>query len=442
MLRLSGSYARAAVAAVTCAGLCSCAQHGFGTLPDSTTYSSTSAAAACPQATPKVAFPSGLAYAMFSQPAVALKTPEDVVEEHHDGHGKLVYTLGRVVDNTVEWGRGDAYDTGSAPGIAVSGSTVVDVSERTSDKMQYHVGTVNGDKITWGKYDQYDTGYRPRVAFAGNNVVVEVHYSYRFGAIQKRLWYNVGTLNGQQIKFGGSDDYDWGYYPAVAANSNGTVIEVHAGYSDLWYHVGKVNVAEKKLVWQTPSVEIPGTGSSEAAIAWSPEGQIVLGYLHGGYLSTRMAKINANNRLEWYGESRALSPQNNAAVSIALNGNSAVAVMNTRPLSYAASRLTDRANWECAQLDKSLNGKALATIVFPGSHDAGMYRGNLGWTALNQDQTLYGQLSGGQRYFDLRPALNPVNYKGLYIYHGSQKRGWRQSLGRRFAKSSMTSRNT
>lgn len=98
------------------------------------------------------------------------------------------------------------------------------------------------------------------------------------------------------------------------------------------------------------------------------------------------------------------------SLSIATNGQTAVTtVAQPGPpaiMGYTTSQLFDRANWERDYLHSDTTSKSLHHIVFPASHDAGMYEdysGGSGAAALAQDENLYGQLTDGVRYFDLRP---------------------------------------
>ena len=73
------------------------------------------------------------------------------------------------------------------------------------------------------------------------------------------------------IDFGESKKLDSGYFPSVAANSSGTVVELHAGnrlygYSHQYYHVGQIDVKNNKIDWGS-SNELPDTVSSVSEIS-------------------------------------------------------------------------------------------------------------------------------------------------------------------------------
>ncbi len=333
------------------------------------------------------------------------------------------------------WSASVTNGDGDYPSIATDGaSTIVDVHS-AGGHLAYRVGTLAKDSIAWGSSKPYETGEKPHATLSGTNNVVEVHdggngYVYSI----------LGQLDGakQTITFGPTFKYDAGHDPSVAADPEGDVIEVHKGskfygYSHLYYHIGKVDVKSKKVDWGTTSIEVPGTFSSPSSIAWSPQGDIVIAYVCEGakpfnfyYLCTKMGSLGSDKTITWFGNARSYLGDFPTTISTALNGDWAVATTSYPSLveyapsimKYSTSLLSDRANWEHDHLDKALNGKSLHQIVFPASHDSGMYADVFGGVyaeALAQDENLYGQLAGGQRYLDLRPD----NYDGdLHFYHG------------------------
>jgi hypothetical protein len=95
--------------------------------------------------------------------------------------------------------------------------------------------------------DRYDNGVTPSIAVSGT-VAVEVHKSQN----NDRLWYHVGTIDAatKKIDWGPSDDYDNGVTPAVAVVGT-TAVEVHKSQNNdtLWYRVGTIQAATKKINW-------------------------------------------------------------------------------------------------------------------------------------------------------------------------------------------------
>jgi hypothetical protein len=426
--------------AITLLAISGCAQQSSGTMPATPSLASSASVRPGTSASLsqkyKVDFPTPSGLDAGFSPSVSMLSPQTLVEEHTN-EGKLYYRFGQFSGDGVAWGATTPIGDGIDPGIATSGNTIVDVHYNIYQGFLYDVGGIAGsNRINWQKPVVYDSGSGdfPHVAFAGGNNLVEVHYSDT-----GKLWYHLGTLDPakQQINFGKSIPLDSGYGPSVAANSNGVVIELHSGallygYSHQYYHVGKIDPKNNKVDWGA-SAAVPNTVSSVSNVTWSPQGYIVVTYICSApypfniyYLCTQMGTLNADNKtISWYGTSKsALIDTNPGSFSTALNGDSAITMLGyldvPAKLQYSTSLLGDRSNWEGDRLDSTLKGKSLHQIVFPASHDAGMYvdtSGGGGAEALAQDQNLYQQLTGGQRYFDLRPDYN------FYYYHGPVEGG-------------------
>jgi len=79
-------------------------------------------------------------------------------------------------------------------------------------------------------------------------VLVEVHQSHD----GTNLWYHVGLLNLDEkaVLWGGSHRYDRGRFPMVAFQGS-VAMEVHQAHegSRLWYHVGRVNSQIGTVDW-------------------------------------------------------------------------------------------------------------------------------------------------------------------------------------------------
>lgn len=435
-----GAAAAFVVLTLTAAG---CGQHATGALPEPSLVqpmNANRARGATLSPNLKVHFPTPIYFGQGNPiedlaPSVSMMTPSKVVEENTK-NGKLVYRVGNVGDiNSVAWGPSVPIGDGGHPSLATDGvSTVVDVHS-DGGRLLYRVGKLAKESIDWGSASPYETGVKPHAALSGTSSLVEVHdggngYVYSM----------VGQVDPvkQTINFGSAVDYDAGHDPSVAANANGDVIELHSGsqfygYSHLYYHVGKIDSKSKKVDWGKTSVEVPGTFSSPSSIAWSAQGYIVIAYVCEGakpfnfyYLCTTMGSLGSDKTITWYGKARSYLGDFPTTISLALNGNWAVAATSYPSLveytpsimKYSTSLLSDRSNWERDHLEGALNGKTLHQIVFPASHDSGMYAdvfGGIYAEALAQDENLHGQLDGGQRYLDLRPD----NYDGdLHFYHG------------------------
>jgi len=216
-------------------------------------------------------------------------------EVHPGGNGgvRLWYHVGQYnsAKQTIDWGTGVNYDTGSTPFVAATNCAVryggnkktpallctpgvVEVHQggggwvsHDSD-MWYRVGLVNGptkSPIDWGpspKGKKYDAGTVQSVAIAGDgSTVVEMHTT--FGGNQ--MWYRVGQVNWtkHKIKWGPNRKYKVGGTGSVAAAPSGsTVLEVHAGGTRLWYHVGQINASTQTITgFGSPSTSYDKSGS-------------------------------------------------------------------------------------------------------------------------------------------------------------------------------------
>jgi hypothetical protein len=384
-------------------------------------------------------FPVGLNYGDGSDPSVAFASPTTVVDEHEKGLGDLYATVGSFANDAVAWYSSIYYQHGIHPAIAVSGTTVVDVHESpklfNESDLWYEVGRIDDDHvIRYGPSFKYDVGTNPKVAFVGSDTVVEVHEDTH----NKRLFSQVGVIDSGKIRWSDPPvQYDSGFSPAVAANSQGWLVEVHRNDNGdlalIHYRVGRFDSATKTIAWSA-SMEVSRNGHSahgrSTSVALTDDGRVVVAFEGAGEndpyhrietITTITGALQADvsnpaaSRVDWYGFDRTTPSYSRftliSPASVAANGDHALAAFSSEGSLYAAaSLLSDRANWMSDRLS-SLGTRPLREIVFPGSHDAGMY-GTPGALGIAQDQSLYDQLSGGVRWFDLR-----VN-SDLRIFHG------------------------
>lgn len=77
--------------------------------------------------------------------------------------------------------------------------------------------------------------YNPAVAVNANNYVLSM-----YGNEVNTLYYNIGTINGAVVDWGGSHRYDDGAYVSVALNNHNEFVEVHRSgtFDDLWWYGG------------------------------------------------------------------------------------------------------------------------------------------------------------------------------------------------------------
>jgi GH18 family chitinase len=191
-------------------------------------------------------------------PSVAINS-ELIVEVHQglDNHD-LSYRVGKVGDDLkIQWlHTGNNYTQGFKPSVAINNDgVVVEVHEGLDNHdLSYRVGKVSvaNPEIQWLHIgDRYTTGFFPSVAINNDGIVVEVHegednhdLSYRVGKV------SVANPEIQWLHIG--DRYTTGFNPSVAINNSGIVVEIHSGEDnhDLSYRVGKVSVANPKIDWE------------------------------------------------------------------------------------------------------------------------------------------------------------------------------------------------
>ncbi|CAM1373504.1 PI-PLC domain-containing protein [Tenacibaculum xiamenense] len=331
------------------------------------------------------------------------------VEVHNsEASSKMWYHIGTVNGATVNWGNSKSYSNGYNPSIAINdGNTVVEVHETSNvftNTMYYKVGNLNGSSIDWGSDHSYDSGKQPSVAINNNGTVVEVHKSQSYND----LYYRVGKIDGTKIKWGNSHKYDSGVTPSVSINNNGIVVEVHKSqtYASLYYRVGQID--GNSIKWGSshkyqsgvkPSIGI--TDNGDVIEVHESEGLTGLWQLAG--------RIN-ETEISW-GSSSNFDSGSTPKTDTSFDGNTSIQVHegSLYKLWYSNSRLMDTANF-IGNLLPFISNLPLKKMVFPATHDTGMYAGGL--AGRTQDLNLYEQLSSGARYFDLRLDGN------LNIRHG------------------------
>ena len=232
-------------------------------------------------------------------PSVAVQGTT-IIEVHQSVSGvvgPLFYHTGQILANgTVQWAASSfMYDSGAAPSVAVSGTSVIEVHQSdasTVGPLYYHTGKIQSNgTITWaGSSFTYDNGVAPSVAVAGSTIV-EVHQG-RTGV--GPLWYRTGEiqLNGSVTwDSAGAFRYDTGAQPRVAIGGS-TILEVHQASSGvvgtLYYHAGEIQ-ANSTVVWAgssfsydtgiAPSIAVSGPTVVEVHQAVTGVGSL---YYHTG----------------------------------------------------------------------------------------------------------------------------------------------------------------
>jgi hypothetical protein len=359
----------------------------------------------------------GLQYDHGETPAVGLNQDGRVVEVHRNAAGfRLYHRVGRLKEATIIWERSVRYGTGAQPDIAVNNhGVVVEVhkNEATGKTLYSYAGKLEPDRVNFGhppQSIQYDSGVRPAVALNDAGVVVEIHESEG----KKQLWCNVGRVAGNRVQWDGKQHVGAGGAPRVAFNNDGIVVEVHeSGRNAIAYRVGRL---EGKKVRFGANLRI--TGGQNPAVALTDDGTVILTYEFGNRSLCRWAGTVVGDQIHWIGDPlkyddgmRSSIAASSSKISVEVHEGS---ILNT--LWFSTSLFTNRASWMKDGLPM-LGNTRLGNLVLPASHDSGMYLNGINAVGKTQQLSLYGQLTAGARYFDLRPKWISRSWQ-FVIYHG------------------------
>jgi hypothetical protein len=199
-------------------------------------------------------------YADGSHASVAMNG--DILVETHQifendmDVNKIFYRTGKVNKNskTIEWTYSDnneplqIFFKGVHSSIAISGNTIVETHESyNSMDLLYRVGVLNANTIEWKAEGSYDKGVHPSVSIA-KDLIFEMHESSNtFG-----LWYRVGKfdLDTKTVKWGSSHYYDYGLKPSVVIDDHNAV-EVHSSenFNSLYENIGSINEITGTIDW-------------------------------------------------------------------------------------------------------------------------------------------------------------------------------------------------
>lgn len=416
-----------------------------------------------------VVFGLGTYYGTGVCSSVAVNKKGKIVEVHkteNPAGTQLWYQVGAAKQMHATWSTAKPYDTGRYPSVAINDNdVVVEVHQSGSllwplkDKLWYNVGKISGNSIVdWDEdiAEKYDSGQTPSIALDNSNWCVEVHKEPGEDDDDNRLWYRVGkvNVNSKSIdwkKYDGdkSHPYDWGFYPQVALNNKGIVMEVHevpvGEASQIHYKVGKLNKGENRVEWNWNATAVTMGYSPSVAIA--DDGFVVITYSREGILYKRVGviEVEGNSLFQsWYLDEPDFDTGNGPSVAVAFDASLAIqthqnAYSKDHPfgLWFSTSLIGNRKKWMEEQYD-ILRTKKLSQVTLPGSHDCGAYDmeetrsgcpGGVPYDfidgeyikpfAQTHNLTLARQLAQGARYFDLRPylKLESDGTFAFYAYH-------------------------
>ncbi|HEX2095699.1 MAG TPA: hypothetical protein VHG28_25095 [Longimicrobiaceae bacterium] len=252
-------------------------------------------------------------YDTGSHPAVTVRGDGRVADSHSDGWANVsnLYSKYGSVDaaGNVTWSstEGDKYDAGDWPTLAVV------PGNNGSNVLQIHSG---GNNDIWWAYGSFDSsgvvsfsdgqakladGDHPAVALQSGGVFVEMHATGANG-----LAYGVGHFDGSQSVSMYSEDQFYlslGDYPTLAI-SGSTIIEVHEYEGRLWFNLGTIG-SDHTVSWETTDYS-PQTDTypftlagDNPHLAATPQGQVVLTYESGGQIYCAVGEL-VSGKLVWH----------------------------------------------------------------------------------------------------------------------------------------------
>ena len=308
-------------------------------------------------------------------------------------------------------------------------------------RLFYRTGKLkDGGEIGWSKAESYEDGEHPCVTMNASGVVVEMHATYNDpSAVTERkkfqLWYTVGRIDGDRVRWGKSHQHSTGVDPAVALFDDNQVVEMHKSENteNLYTSTGKVN-DDGTITWNKPQkykhddTEILGRVPGLAC----DRGQNRLVEVHEEPSNPDVATTNlisatgilTGSDITW---SAPLAFDTGWNPAVAYWDRTAVQTHsgnNRKELWSSLSLVGDRKRW-MGERREVLNSKKLWELTLPATHDSGAFRlaGEVFSPhvpaacrhtkaevppplvepyAIAQSRDIGGQLSHGVRYFDIR----------------------------------------
>lgn len=203
----------------------------------------------------------------------------------------------------LEWSGSTQYDTGTVSSFDLDDQgNCLDVHVGGT-RLYYRVGKINKSdrNIDFGDSTYYANGTVTSIGLTENGNFVEVHVS------SNNLYSRVAQANfdnktiewreGRQY-----DQYDTGYYCSVDVNNQNNCLEVHTGYSGLYYRVGRVDYTAKSIDWIRTGTLFSRGSYRNCTVALDNQGNCLVTYADKyEHLYSRVGKLNGNT-VDW-GES-------------------------------------------------------------------------------------------------------------------------------------------
>jgi hypothetical protein len=376
-------------------------------------------------------------YANGVQSSIAINKSNQCVEAHRGAtENKLFFRVAEVSGVSLHF-KTDAdpasYTNGQNPSVALSKGGIVLEAHDDNGNIYFSVRPLAGDLV--GAATQANefpnhvaNSSKPSVAINGNGVAVAVH-----GAGSNLVW-RVGLLTGSTLTWSASQPLATGRsHASVSINDAGRVVVVYQNGDNLKYRLGQYKAATPSVAASIQFAAEPSqpydTGNDPSVAITNDAWIYEVHKSESGVsfaLFQRVGLIDGNS-IDWktflggtkasYNFDLGLLPcvATNDKVAVQVHGykdkpDNLLAAATTS-LYGSASLIFDRANWIGNQRGK-LGGKGLRDLVLPASHDAAQYQPTIALQA--QTLNIFGQLSAGVRWFDLRLVLSLGSIK---IHH-------------------------
>jgi hypothetical protein len=369
-----------------------------------------------------------------TQGSIAINKFNMCVEVHRgesDTEKNLYFRIAHVsgVSLNFQDAKPTSYGTGNNPTVALNADGVVIEAHDRDGKLYYSVRAASipglSAKTETELPNQDPSSSDPTLALNKDGVVVEVHRS------NSDLFWRLGELKQGRLTW--QDDSHLliqnGQHPSVSINDDGRIVVVYEDDSELYYLTGQLVAATPKtgtedakpasITWNTDTRRRYDEGI-DPSVAITSDNWVY--EVHKGEIENKLyqrtGRLSDDGTIDWKtwlgGGNPSYLFDIGVRPRVATNDKVAVHVHQSetrKSLFGTASLIFDRANWTGDNFG-DLKNKTLSEMVFPASHDAGQYRELV---AL-QTQTLdiFGQLSVGVRWFDLRLGVEGGKIK---IHH-------------------------
>ncbi len=360
-----------------------------------------------------------------TNPAIAINAQNQVLCLSTDLVNNLYYKIGNVSGMVINWGSTHSFTSGANPAVALNNQGQYVEVHRTSNifgsSLWWSTGTINTSNNTLNPNSAYEEdslwgNSSPSITLSNVGVVAAA-----FQSDSSTTTCKVGKIESGQLVLINTSTFT-GTTPAIAFNPDGGLIVVYFNSQMiLCYRLGQLQNDNTTMSWgnectvgQTPL----GTSSFNATVTLSvayTSDAIIIVYPGGDYLTSITANWEPGT-ISW---GKPMSFDEGITPRVAANDQLAVAVHQSQyytNLYYTVCLIADHARW-IGNLLPQIGSKTLGEVVFPATHDAGMWASGTLPESRTQDASIFYQLMGGIRYFDLRPKYDSDD-DAYYTYHG------------------------